>query len=61
MKYVLLLVGLTAGVVMAVMYPPERPRPLWWQLVVLALVTGLLLATLLPPIGGSLADAVVAG
>ncbi|MEN3026453.1 MAG: cytochrome c biogenesis protein [Chlorobiota bacterium] len=60
MKYVLLLAGLTLGILIAVVYPPERARPLWWQLVVIALVTGVLLATLLPPIGGSLADAVVA-
>ncbi len=60
MKYVLLLVALGVGLGMAFLYPPERPRPLWWQLSVLAFMTLLLWAVLSPPIGGGFVDAVVA-
>jgi heme exporter protein C len=60
MKYILLAVGLGAGIALALWYPPERARPRWWQLTVAVLVTVLLVAALLPPLAGSFADAVVA-
>ncbi len=60
MKYVLLLGALAVGIAVAVVYPPERSRPLWWQWMVIGILTVLLCAVLLPPIGGSFDEAFIA-
>ncbi len=55
-----MLVAIGAGIGLVALYPPERPRPIWWQWTVLGLVTLLIVAALLPPLGGNIADALVA-
>ncbi|GBD07075.1 Heme exporter protein C [bacterium HR21] len=60
MKYLLLAVGLGGGLLLALLYPPERPRPMWWQVTVITVMGVLIVAALAPPIGGTFADAVYA-
>lgn len=56
----LLALGVGGGLLLALLYSPERPRPMWWQVAVVLLVGLLIVAALAPPIGGTFADAVYA-
>lgn len=60
MKYLIVLGAVAAGIGLVALLPPERPRPVWWQWTVIGLVTLLIVVVLMPPLGGSIADAVVA-
>jgi len=60
MKYLLMLGGVGLGLLLGFMPSISRPKPMWWRILTIAAVTLTVLFSLLPPIGGTLTDVVMA-
>lgn len=59
MKALILTTGFLIGLAIGLFPSLERPRPLWWQGVVVLFFSALIAVGLLPPLGGSFSDAVL--
>ncbi len=62
MKYALMLGGTLLGVVLGFFpLPFGRPKPQWWRVLTIVCVAATIILGILPPIGGSVTDAVIQG
>ncbi len=60
MKSVLMLGAALLGVLLGFLPSIRIRKPLWWRVLVIVCVTSTVVLALLPPIGGSLADVIIA-
>src|ERR1700754_4520769 len=59
MKALILSAGFVIGLGIGLFPSPERPRPMWWQIVAFVFFSLLIALALLPPLGGQFGDAVL--
>lgn len=59
MKIILMLAGVLLGIALGLATRIDKPRPRWWQTVVLLLLALTLVLAIVPPIAGSFADVVM--
>lgn len=61
MKYALMLGGLGLGIALGFLPSFRHRKPFWWRALTVTIVTVTVVLSLLPPIGGTYADAVIMG
>ncbi len=59
MKYLIQFSGVALGLFLGLYLPLEKPRPMWWKLILVAMLTITTLFALAPRTAGTFADAVI--
>ena len=58
MKAIIILTGLGIGMFLGLFPSIDKPRPMYWKILLISLMTGLVLLAFLPPTASSVSDAV---
>lgn len=61
LKFLFILTGFSLGIGLGITPGILKPKPLWWRIAFLLIMTIIVFCSLQPPIAGTFADAVIAG